>query len=124
VTQGSLPYGNDISHTNLTWAADIAQCSSSSNCTGIKFKSNNSKPVMLLLYLKKCGGVERAADWWSWSKPKAGPGLMPTFKVPAACAVSCAIEQSCGAYHADDDGYTVLATQVFNWTVDHRPKKV
>jgi hypothetical protein len=36
----------------------------------------------------------------------------------------CAIEQSCDACHPNDDGYTVLATQVFNWIVDHRPKKL
>ena len=120
---GFLPNGNDISHSNLTWADGIAQCSARSDCAGITFKSNTSKPAGTLpLYLKKCGGVERATGWWSWSKPQTGPGSMPPPKLPAACALFCAVGESCDACHPDDDGYNVLATQVFNWIVAHRPK--
>eukprot|EP01044_Picomonas_judraskeda_P001938 COSAG03_NODE_126_length_12149_cov_3.594274_4_plen_404_part_00 len=119
--QGFLPDGNDISHTNLTWAEGIAQCSARSDCAGITFRSNSSKPIgKLPLYLKKCGGVERAAGWWSWSKPKTGPGAMPAPKMPKACALFCAAGESCDACHPDDDGYDVLATQVFNWIVANR----
>jgi hypothetical protein len=112
-TQGFLPDGNDISHTNLTWAEGIAQCSARSDCAGITFKSNSSKPVGTLpLYLKKCGGVERAAGWWSWSKPKSGPGAMPAPKMPAACALFCAVGESCDACHPDDDGSVLSVISV------------
>ena len=124
VGQGFLPDGNDISHTNLTWADGIAHCSARSDCAGITFKSNTSKPAGALpLYLKKCGGVEGAKGWWSWSKPAAGPGSMPPPKQPAACALFCAAGESCDACHPDDDGYNVLATQVFDWIVANRPQE-
>jgi hypothetical protein len=118
--QGFLPDGNDISHTNLTWAEGIAQCSARSDCTGITFKSTSSKPSKRVpLYLKKCGGVERAAGWWSWSRPRTGPGAMPAPKMPAACALFCATGESCDACHPDNDGYDALSMQVFNWISAH-----
>ena len=123
--QGFLPDGNDISHTNLTWHEGIAQCSARSDCAGITFKSNSSKPAGTFpLYLKQCGGVERAAGWWSWSKPTTGPGAMPPPKMPAACALFCAIGESCDACHPDNDGYNLLATQVFDWIVGLRSHRV
>lgn len=100
----------------------IAQWSARSGCAGITFRSNSSKPTgKLPLYLKKCGGVERATGWWSWSKPKTGPGApMPAPKMLKACVLFCAAGESCDACHPDDDGYDVLATQVFNWIVANR----
>ena len=77
-----MPDGNNISHTNLTWAAGIAQCSARCDCAGTTFKSNQSKPTgPVPLYLKKCGGVEYSKDWWSYSKPKTGPGAMLAPKI-------------------------------------------
>lgn len=121
VAQGFLPDGNDILHANLTLAEGIAKCSARSDCAGITFRANSSRPTgKLPLYVKKCGGVERAMGWWSWSKPKVGPGAMPAPKMPEACALFCAVGESCDACHPDDDGYNVLATQVFNWIVANR----
>lgn len=67
--------------------------------------------------------------WWGRAchglveleQAKAGPGApMPAPKMLKACVLFCAAGESCDACHPDDDGYDVLATQVFNWIVANR----
>ena len=93
------------------------------NCAGFTFSANESKPTAPTdIRLKKCEGVNfnsKSSGSWSWTKP---PASLPVPRLPKSCAMFCQVNQSCDACHPDDDGYNLLATQVFTWIVKHKTR--
>ena len=105
---------------NLTWSEAAAACAAASNCAGFTFRANESKPTApTAIRLKKCEGVGQTSGSWSWTKPLAS---RPAPSMPKSCTMFCQINQSCDACHPDDDGYNLLATQVFTWIVKHKTR--
>ena len=115
--RGYMAIGEVIASASLSWSAAATACSSDAACAGFTFKSNASQPAAQVgVRLKQCVGVTPNSQigWWSWTKP---PGSVPAPRMPASCALFCQDGQSCDPCHPDNDGYALLATQVFRWIV-------
>ena len=118
-THGYMAVGEVLSEEQMSWTEATAACSAKPDCAGITFKSNESQPAGATeIRLKQCPGVTNnpKVGWWSWTKPADS---LPVPSMPATCRLFCQNGQSCDPCHPDDDGYDLVATQVFEWIVKH-----